>query len=68
MFPRFLMPEALQKAGLVLFNSWAIEGFTNVFWRDLPLRSLLLPMLMLAAFGIAFFAVARTLVRRLEVA
>ena len=34
MFPRFLMPAGLQKAGLVLFNSWALEGFTNVFWRE----------------------------------
>ena len=29
MFPRFLMPAGLQKAGLVLFNSWAMEGFTT---------------------------------------
>jgi ABC-2 type transport system permease protein len=68
MFPRFMMPEALQKAGLVLFNSWALEGFTNVFWRDLPLQSLILPMAMLVGFGVVFFAVARTLVRRLETA
>ena len=27
MFPRFLMPEALQRASLVAFNSWALEGF-----------------------------------------
>jgi ABC-2 type transport system permease protein len=67
MFPRFLMPEAMQKAGLVLFNSWALEGFTNVFWRDAPLQSLLLPMAMLVAFGIVFFAVARTMVRRFEI-
>jgi ABC-2 type transport system permease protein len=68
MFPRFLMPEALQKAGLVLFNSWALDGFTDVFWRDLPLTSLLLPVVMLVGFGIVFFAVARALVRRFEIA
>src|SRR5207302_9863741 len=68
MFPRFLMPEKLQKAGLVLFNSWALEGFTNVFWRDLPLTSLLLPMAVLAGFGIVFFAAARQLTRRWETA
>src|SRR5437764_7043816 len=68
MFPRFLMPAGLQKAGLVLFNSWALEGFTNVFWRDLPLQSLLLPMGMLAAFGVVFFALARQMTKRWEVA
>jgi ABC-2 type transport system permease protein len=68
MFPRFLMPEKLQKAGLVLFNSWALEGFTNVFWRDLPLSSIVLPMVMLVAFGAIFFVVARMLVRRFEIA
>ena len=68
MFPRFLMPEKLQKAGLVLFNSWALDGFTNVFWRDLPLTSLLLPMAVLVGFGIVFFALARQLTKRWEVA
>jgi ABC-2 type transport system permease protein len=68
MFPRFLMPEKLQKAGLVLFNSWALDGFTNVFWRDLPLKSLLLPMGVLMGFGIVFFTAARQLTRRWEVA
>jgi ABC-2 type transport system permease protein len=68
MFPRFLMPETLQKAGLVLFNSWAIDGFTNVFWRETPLQALLLPMAVLTGFGIVFFAVARQLTKRWEVA
>jgi ABC-2 type transport system permease protein len=68
MFPRFMMPEKLQKAGLVLFNSWALDGFTDVFWRDLPLTSLALPMAMLVGFGIVFFAAARQLTRRWEVA
>jgi linearmycin/streptolysin S transport system permease protein len=68
MFPRFMMPEAVQKAGLVLFNSWALDGFTNVFWRDLPLTSLILPIAMLTGFGAAFFAAARMLVRRFEIA
>jgi len=68
MFPRFMMPEKLQKAGLVLFNSWALEGFTNVFWRETPLPALLLPMAMLVGFGIVFFVAARQLVKRWEVA
>jgi len=36
MFPRFLMPPAMEAAGLFAMNGWAIDGFTKVFWRDLP--------------------------------
>jgi ABC-2 type transport system permease protein len=68
MFPRFLMPEVMQKAGLALFNAWAIEGFTRVFWRDEPLRSLLVPTLVLAGFAAIFFALAVRMTRRFEIA
>jgi ABC-2 type transport system permease protein len=68
MFPRFLMPAGLQKAGLVLFNSWAIDGFTNVFWRELPLTSIALPAAVLVGWGIVFFAAARQLTKRWEIA
>jgi ABC-2 type transport system permease protein len=68
MFPRFLMPAGLQKAGLVLFNSWAIDGFTNVFWRELPLTSIALPAVVLVGWGIVFFVAARQLTKRWEIA
>jgi ABC-2 type transport system permease protein len=59
MFPRFLMPEAMQKAGLWTINAWAIDGFTKVFWRDLPVRELWPQVSVLLAVGIVLFAVAR---------
>jgi ABC-2 type transport system permease protein len=68
MWPRFLMPAAMQKAGLVLFNAWALEGFTNVFWREEPLSSLALPVAILAAWAIVFFLIARKLTQRWDVA
>jgi ABC-2 type transport system permease protein len=68
MFPRFLMPESFQKAGLVLFNSWAIEGFTKVFWREEPLRALWPEVSFLLASALVFFAVARQVTRRWEIA
>jgi ABC-2 type transport system permease protein len=68
MFPRFLMPEAMQKAGLVLFNAWAIEGFTRVFWRDEPLQSLIVPTLVLLGCAVVFFAIAVRMTRRFEIA
>jgi ABC-2 type transport system permease protein len=68
MFPRFLMPASFQKAGLVLFNSWAIDGFTNVFWREAPLSSLVTPVAVLIGFALLFFVSARQLTRRWELA
>ncbi len=62
------MPEAMQKAGLALFNSWALEGFTNVFWREEPLTSLILPVVVLLAWAMAFFLTARRLTQRWDVA
>ncbi len=64
MFPRFLMPESIQKMGLILFNSWALDGLTDVFWREAPLTTLALPVLVLLAWAIAFFAIARQMTKR----
>jgi ABC-2 type transport system permease protein len=64
MFPRFLMPETLQKLGLATFNSWAVEGFTKVFWREEPLAALWPQVAVLLATCAVFFALARRLARR----
>ena len=68
MFPRFLMPESMQKAGLWTINAWAIDGFTKVFWRDQPVTELWPQVTVLLAAGIVLFAVARRLARRWEFA
>ena len=68
MFPRFLMPEAMQKAGLVVFNSWALEGFLKVFWREEPLLNLWPQVAVLLGTTLAFFLLARRLARRWEIA
>ena len=68
MFPRYLMPEAMQKAGLWTINAWAIDGFTKVFWRDLPVTALWQQVSVLLAVGIVLFALARRIARRWEYA
>jgi len=68
MFPRFLMPENIQKAGLLTLNAWAIDGFTKVFWRNLPITSLGPQVGVLVAAGIALFLIARRVARRWEYA
>jgi linearmycin/streptolysin S transport system permease protein len=68
MFPRFLMPDAMQKAGLLTINAWAIDGFTKVFWRDLPVSALWPQVAVLLAIGVVLFVVARRVARRWEIA
>jgi ABC-2 type transport system permease protein len=68
MFPRFLMPESMQKAGLLTINAWAIDGFTKVFWRDLPVTDLWPQVAVLVGIGVVLFVVARRVARRWEYA
>ena len=68
MFPRYLMPDSMQRAGLLTINAWAIDGFTKVFWRDLPLTELWPQVTVLVAVGVALFLIARRVARRWEVA
>lgn len=68
MFPRFLMPESMQKAGLLTINAWAIDGFTKVFWRDLPLTDLWPQVGVLVGIGVVLFVIARRVARRWEYA
>ena len=68
LFPRFLMPEKMQKLGLVTINAWALDGFQKVFWRDAPLWSLWPQVLVLTGLGVVFFLIARRVARRWEIA
>jgi len=66
MFPRYLMPEAVQKAGLLTINAWAIDGFTKVFWRDEPISHLWPQVSVLLAVGVVLLLIARRIARRWE--
>ena len=66
MFPRFMMPEIMQKIGLLTLNAWAIDGFQKVFWREEPLTHLWPQVLVLTAISLVFFALARRIARRWE--
>ena len=68
MFPRFLMPQAMQKAGLLTINAWAIDGFTKVFWRDEPISHLWPQALVLLVTAVVLFNIARRVARRWEFA
>jgi ABC-2 type transport system permease protein len=66
MFPRFLMPEAIQKLGLLTLNAWAIDGFQKIFWREEPLTHIWPQVTVLCGIAIVFFGLARRVARRWE--
>ncbi len=59
MFPRFLMPEGLQQAGLWTFNGWALTGYQKVFWYESAPLGLWPEALALCGFCTLFLAAAR---------
>jgi ABC-2 type transport system permease protein len=66
MYPRVLMSETMQRAGLVTLPAWALDGWVKVLWRDAPASDLLPELTALAAFTAALLASARILARRWE--
>jgi ABC-2 type transport system permease protein len=66
MFPRFLMPEAMQRLGLLTFNGWALDAYLKVFWREAPLLELWPQLAVLLGMTAAFLGVTRLLARRWE--
>ncbi|MHC4769372.1 MAG: ABC transporter permease [Planctomycetota bacterium] len=66
MVPRFIMPEAMQKAGLATFNGWALDGYRKVFHVDAPVYELWPQVLVLAGMAAVFLVVARLSARRWE--
>ena len=68
MFPRFLMPESMQKVGLITFNAWALDGYLKVFWRNAALWELWPQVLVLTTLAATFLLLARLLARRWEIA
>jgi ABC-type multidrug transport system permease subunit len=52
MIPLFIMPSILQKIALFSVNYWGIQGFYDIFWRNLPLEEILPKILLLISIGI----------------
>ena len=67
MVPRFFMPQVMQDLGWLTPNTWALEAYTAIFWRDEPLGSLVLPWSMLVAAAMVGLWVARRAARRMEI-
>jgi len=51
MIPLFVMPAIMQKIAVFSVNYWGIQGFYDIFWRNLPLIDILPKMGILLAIG-----------------
>ena len=66
MVPRYLMSESMQRAGLLTFNAWALEGYNKIFWRELKLPDIELELGVLTLCGFCFIVAARMFAVRWE--
>jgi ABC-2 type transport system permease protein len=66
MVPRFFMPPWMRDLGWLTPNTWALEAWTAVFWRDAPAGQLALPLGLLALTAAAGLGIARAAARRWE--
>jgi len=58
MIPLFIMPEIMQKVAMVSVNYWAIQGFYDIFWRELPITDVLEKVGVLMCFGLVLSIIA----------
>lgn len=64
MIPINMMPGFLQDIAVISVNYWGIQGFFDVFWRQLPLLEILPKMGILVAIGLGMTLVSTQLFRR----
>jgi len=67
MVPRFFMPPLLQDLGWLTPNTWALEAYTAIFWRDESVAALIMPWVMLVAAGLVGLWIAQIAASRLEI-
>ena len=66
MVPRFFMPPLLQDLGWLTPNTWALEAYTAIFWRDEAATALLLPWTMLSFAAVLGLLLSQRFARRME--
>ncbi|WP_421918949.1 ABC transporter permease [Marinifilum sp.] len=64
MMPLFFMPAIMKKIAVISVNYWAMEGFFDIFWRQLPLIDILPKMLILLGIGTLLTAISVISFRR----
>ncbi|TWT43148.1 ABC transporter permease [Botrimarina hoheduenensis] len=68
MVPRYIMSDTMQQLGRATFNAWAIDGYTKLFWRDLPTAELWPEVAVMVGSAALLLIAARVLAMRWETA
>lgn len=58
MMPLIFMPEIMHKLAIISVNYWAIEGFFDIFWRQLPLSEIYPKMFVLLGIGFVLTSIS----------
>ncbi|PCH75649.1 MAG: hypothetical protein COB98_08620 [Flavobacteriaceae bacterium] len=64
MIPLFVMPAFMQKIAVVSLNYWGIQGFYDIFWRNLSFIDILPRMLVLLGIGVVMLLISMPLFKR----
>jgi len=64
MIPLFVMPAIMQKIAVVSVNYWGIQGFYDIFWRNLPTSEIIPRVLVLVGMGTILSLISVRLFRR----
>ena len=58
MIPLYIMPEFMSKLAVFTINYWSIQGFFDIFWRQLPTTKILFDCGILFAIGLLMIIVS----------
>lgn len=64
MVPLFLMPEIMQKVAVLSVNYWGIQGFYDIFWRNLSLVEILPKLAILFGMGLVMTLISIQLFKK----
>ena len=64
MMPMIFMPAIMQKIAVISVNYWAMDGFFDIFWRQLPIIDVIPNVLVLLGIGIGLTTISVISFRR----
>ena len=64
MIPLFIMPPIMQKVAYFSVNYWSIQGFYDIFWRNLPFTDILPRIVVLTGIGLLMTLLSIRLFRK----
>lgn len=64
MIPLYIMPEFMQELAVFSINYWSIQGFYDIFWRQLPMINVLPKFIILMATGLIMIIISLALYKQ----